>query len=338
MEPKTPTAAPMTRASETTPHPGVLSTEVYVGAVGALPVRATLSVTPSRLDGRWVYEGRGSAEGLKLESLAGSRDGTYDVREMTASGETAGKLLLQRVGSALRGEWKAPKGDRSLQVVLTPEVRAREGENVVRARRIVVKVAGPPATAAPGFLPVIEGPAALRMMPNVTLKKLVGDDEGSLNDCCTTGVDFEVLHHDARVVTIATRVSTMGAYPSVTESTVSLAWATGDRIGAEAFRSDKKADLARLLNSRVHDSWRASKRELSKGPSDQAACGDVLRGEGPSFTEKNLDSVYVDAQGISFMFDFDFPHAVRACSPLVDLRLPWAAAQPYLDLSGSLIR
>ncbi len=62
-----------------------------------------VSRTPSRLEGRWVYEDRGSVEGLSLKSVTGSRDGNYEVLETTASGEIAGKLLLQGAGSALHG-------------------------------------------------------------------------------------------------------------------------------------------------------------------------------------------------------------------------------------------
>src|SRR5262249_18415949 len=138
--------------------------------------------------------------------------------------------------------------------------------------------------------------------------------------------------------TIGTTVYTMGAYPSGHGSTVSVAWATGARVGADVLRSDKKRELVRMLDARVHDAWRVKKRELSR-PNDPASCGpDVFAGEGPSFPKEMLDSVYVDAKGISFTFDFGFPHVVQACSPEVNLSLPWATARPFLNPSGILGR
>lgn len=249
----------MPRASGTSAQSIPASAEVYIGAVGHLPVRATLSVEPSRLEGRWVYEGRGSADGLVLESTSSSGDRQYDVREKTASGETSGELFLERSTRGFEGEWKSPKGNRSFPVILTHELRAREGDDVVRARRIMVQHAGPPATAVPAFLPIIEGPAAARMMPNLTLEKLTGDDERELGDG-TTGIDFEVVHHDARVITFSTSVSTTGAYPSVHGRIVSFAWATGARVDGQALRAEKKRELVRLLDGRVRAAWRAKKR------------------------------------------------------------------------------
>jgi hypothetical protein len=191
----------------------VASADVYVGAVGSLPVRATVTVTPSRLSGRWVYEGRGSAAGLALEGAVTTTRGTYAVRE-TDAGEASGEFVLSVRGARLEGTWSKPDGSRSTPVFLTKEIRAREGENVVRARRIfVVRHAGPPKEALPGFLPVVEGPAGAPMMRHLTVEALTGDEERDFGEG-TTEVDFEVVHHDARVLTLATTVSTLGAYPS----------------------------------------------------------------------------------------------------------------------------
>jgi len=299
-----------------------------------------LSRTRSGLEGRWFYEQKGNLEGLVLHGVTEPQDRSYELTEALSTGEITGKILLHEEGSTLRGEWTTPTGARTLPVTLSPEIRAREGDNVVRAKRIMVKYAGPPALIAAGFLPVIDGPAARQMTPNLTLQKLAGDDEKTLDGCCTTNVAFEVLHHDSRVVTIATAVSTLGAYPSSHGSTLSLRWATGARVGAEIFRPERKRELVRLLNARVHDAWRAKKRELSKGPTDTTSCGpDVIdafmTGDGPSFVEAMLSSVYVHAKGIAFAFDFGFPHVVHACSPVVELELSWVDADPYLGTTGA---
>jgi hypothetical protein len=88
------------------------ATEVYVGAVGGIPVRATLMVTPTRVEGRWVYETRGAPDALRLESVGeGRREGSYALRERTDAGLTTGELFLDRRGPSLEGRWRKPGGD-----------------------------------------------------------------------------------------------------------------------------------------------------------------------------------------------------------------------------------
>ncbi|HVH42917.1 MAG TPA: hypothetical protein VM925_11260 [Labilithrix sp.] len=316
------------------------SADVYVGAVGAFPVRAWLSVTPGRIEGRWVYEDRGSPEGLKLASASEAHGNVYELHETTVSGQPTGELSLGREGASLTGTWQKPGSDRSLRVVLTRELRSRSGDQLVRARRIMVKHLGPPASAVPDFLPMVEGPGADSVMRELTLKNVLGQDERELDDG-TTGLDFDVVHHDERFLTISMFMLTMGAYPSGYGKAVTVARRTGARIGAEAFRLDRREELVRLLDARVRAAWQAKKRELMAGPTSDTTCGpDVvtgfMSGRAPSFSPAMLDTVFVTARGIAFQIDIELPHVVRACSPEVDLSLSWAEARPYLHPHGSL--
>jgi hypothetical protein len=333
-----PMVAPPEGHFEKDPHASNAAPEVYVGAVGGLPVRATLTRTPTRIEGRWVYEGRGSAEGLALEGTM--QEGSYDLRETTNAGELTGKLSLVANRSSLEGAWTKPDGSGSLPVLLTPEIRAREGDNVIRARRILVKDPGPPVTVFAGFVPEVDGPAAARLSPNLTLMRLLGTDEKELGPGFTS-LGFDVVFHDPRYLTVATYVGTMGAYPSGYGKIASFVWETGARIGAGAFRRDKRAELVRLLDARVHAAWRAKKAELMKGPTADTTCGpdvanNFMPGDGPSFSATTLDDVHVESDGVEFGFDFDFPHVVQACTPTVDLHLPWAEVGAYVDPNGPL--
>ena len=223
------------------------------------------------------------------------------------------------------------------------EVRAREGANLVKARRLQWTCEHDEPKDHSGFAPAIEGPAAQRMAPNISLQTLLRIDENELrNDGCgTTGIDFEVKFHDTHVVTLYAHVQTMGAYPSGYGTIATLLWATGAKVGADAFRADKKRELVKLLDARVHEAWRTTKRSYAKAPKDPNNCGpDVVSGfmdgEGPSFDEGRFAGVYVTESGLDFNFGYDFPHVVQACAPVVDLKLQWATARAYLDAQGPL--
>ena len=323
--------------------------EVYVGAVGALPVRATLIVTPARIEGRWVYERGGDPQGLRLEAATDpSRRTTYALQEKTDSGEVSGQIFLDAQGALLRGVWRHPRTQQELDIVLTREVRSRRGDSVVRARRIIIPLASPPGTALPGFLPVVEGPGAAQMQAQLTLERLLGEKERELGDG-TTGLDFEVRHHDDRLVTLFVHEETMGAYPSGHGRTVTFDYRTARRLGADVFRPAAIPDLVRLLDARMHASWRAAKQEYLKGPTSQSSCGpdvvrDFMAGDGPSFTPGMLGGVFVEAGGIDFAGGEEgrrgsgagFPHVVLACEPHADLHLGWAEARPFLAGDGPL--
>jgi len=218
------------------------------------------------------------------------------------------------------------------------KVDVSEAKNVVRARSVMVSVVGQPAKKVPVHLPVVEGPAAARMAPNLTLMALVGEDEASLSDV-TSEVDFTIVHQDARVLTLNVEVQTMGAYPDSHGNVVTLVWASGAPIHSEIFLPAKRAELARRLNDRVQSAWQSKKRAYAKGPNDESSCGpdvaDSFMTEGaPVFSEGTLAQVYVVADGIAFSYDYALPHAVKACTPTVNLHLTWSEASPYLEPSA----
>lgn len=316
--------------------------ERYLGAVGGLPVHAMLTVTGSSITGRWFYEKGGGVEGLAIEAHAhGNQKDHYVGTEQIADGGISGELSLERRGVELTGSWSKPGAEKKLLVILTPEVRSKVGDHVVRARRVMIKSAAPGEAPTAGFMPIVEGAAAARAMPSLTFKALLGEDETELIGGTITALDFDVVLDDARLLTLAITEDTMGAYPSSNVLTDTLDWTTGKKIGAEAFAADKKAALAKLLDKRVHDAWKAKRKELARAPAKPGECGpDVVQGfmdgAGPSFTVAMLDGVQATKSGLSFAFDFGFPHVVLACSPEVDLSISWADAATFVDPKGPL--
>ncbi|HEX7666767.1 MAG TPA: hypothetical protein VF407_19700 [Polyangiaceae bacterium] len=327
-------------ASASTDGGSSASGETYLGAVGGLPVHATLTVTDAAITGRWFYEKGGGAEGLAIDaSMHGDQKNHYVGTERIADGGTSGDLSLEHRGTAILGSWSKHSAEKTLMVVLAPEVRSRVGDHVVKSRRVTIKSDTPGTTASAGFLPVVEGPEAARIMPNLTFKALIGDDETELVGGTITALDFEVVLDDARLLTIAITEDTMGAYPSSNVLTDSFDWTTGKKIGGEAFAADKKAKLVKLLDKRVHDAWKAKKAELLKTKPQPNECGpdiakESMDGNGPSFTAAMLDGVSATKDGVTFDFDFGFPHVIQACSPEVDLSLPWADVKAFVDPKG----
>jgi hypothetical protein len=305
----------------------VAAGETYLGAIGGLPIHATLSVSETNVSGRWFYEKGGGAEGLAIDARApGTTKNHFVGAETIGDGGISGDLSLDRAGAALKGSWSKHGAEKTLPILLTPEVRSKNGDHVVRAKRVMMKNDGAMASTNPGFLPVVEGPEAARITPSLTFKALLGDDESELVGGTITGLDFDVLLDDGRLLTLAITEDTMGAYPSMNVLNDTFDWQTGKKIGAEAFKADQKAALVRLLDKRVHDAWKAKKQGLAKAPVKEGECGpDVangfMDGSGPSFTVALLDGVSATNDGL-------------ACSPAVDLSLSWKEASAFVDPKG----
>jgi len=318
----------------------VMEGDKYIGAVGGLPVHAVLTVSDSAITGRWFYEKGGGAEGLAVDTRAlGTAKGHYVGSERIADGGISGDLLLDRRGVELTGSWSKHADDETLFVILAPEIRSKVGGHVVRAKRVKIKSDTPGATVSAGFLPIVEGADASRIRSSLTFKALLGDEETELVGGTITALDFDVVLDDARLLTLAITEETMGAYPSSNRLVDTFDWTTGKKIGAEAFAEDQRAALVKQLDKRVQDAWNAKKRALAKLPEKPGECGpDIAHGfmdsERPPFTAAMLDGVSAKKDGLAFDFDFGFPHVIQACSPEVDLSMPWKDAKGFVDQKG----
>ena len=56
------------------------------------------------------------------------------------------------------------------------------------------------------------------------------------------------------------------------------------------------------------------------------------------FKVDNLQDVGVAGGGVTFTYDFDFPHVMLACEPDGSFRMTWAEIKPYLRADGALAR
>jgi hypothetical protein len=189
-----------------------------------------------------------------------------------------------------------------------------------------------------GFLPVVVGPSADRLSPQIALQAMFGEDSFQEE---STDLDFDIAYEDARLFTLHTSIYFTGASSSADSRTVSYRWDTGVSLGIEVFRADRIHAVLKLADAKVHASWRAHKAALMKETAE-GTCGrdQVGEGDGPSVTKETLTAVVVDGKGISLLGplsgEVSLPSAYRACEPQLDRHLAWAEVRSYLDAAGTL--
>jgi hypothetical protein len=148
------------------------------------------------------------------------------------------------------------------------------------------------------------------------------------DDCWLTFLDYTIHHDDDGVLDVSFRASGSGAYPSLQISHVALELATLRRIDAgAAFASRSLAELTAGVKRKVLTAFRAAKK----------AHPEVYeKRDEPVVRREHLENFVVDAEGVTFLFDFGLPHAVASASPVAEHPFTRAEIRRFIAPEGPL--
>jgi hypothetical protein len=190
-------------------------------------------------------------------------------------------------------------------------------------------------------LPVVKGiPAAERANAHLTAEKILGqslDDvrndaklaNASQMPSGVQGSTFKVPYHAHELLEIEAAVEFMGAYPSTQRFHVLIDLRTGNAIGAEAFVAARVPALVKRL-----EAMRAA--EAKAAMKTEPALKDLVAGA--QFEAKDLADFSPRPEGITFNFEYGFPHVAVAIQPPGRYSLLWSEVSPDVDPSGPLAR
>ncbi len=126
-------------------------------------------------------------------------------------------------------------------------------------------------------------------------------------------------------------MSGTGAYPSVYEKSIVVNLKTGDRIEPpDVFV--KLNELAALCKKAQQAEIKKSLVEIKKENPDEANPENLF--ENANFAVKNLDEFSVSDKGITFLYDYGFPHIVLALQPAGKYFFSWARLKPFVKRDG----
>jgi len=129
-------------------------------------------------------------------------------------------------------------------------------------------------------------------------------------------------------------LSGSGAYPSVYEKCVIVNLKTGERVLAK--------DVFVKLPELTAKGKRAQKAEMEKKIAEikkempEEADGILSFFENTDFTAKNLDEFAVSEMGITFWYDYGFPHVALGLQPEGRYFFSWAELKPFIKRDGLL--
>ena len=148
--------------------------------------------------------------------------------------------------------------------------------------------------------------------------------------------DYKVIYNDNGILTVMVWMECSGAYPDGVTKYVVVDTTRGVRITpTNVFREldglakavKKKQDTA------VEGAIKVIKADPDFGDEDPKQLF-----ENTNFEANDLEWFAVDASGVSFFYDYGFPHVIQALEPDSELRLSWAEIKPFIRKDGLLAR
>jgi hypothetical protein len=145
--------------------------------------------------------------------------------------------------------------------------------------------------------------------------------------------DYKVLFNQNGVLCVELWMVGTAAYPDSVTKRVVIDAATGSVVRpADVFQ--KLSSLAQLVKKTQAAEVATATKEIK---SDPDARPEDLFSE-TNFTEKDFDQFSVTAKGVTFYYDYGFPHVLEALQPSGEYHYSWAQIKPFVRTDGLLAR
>ena len=146
--------------------------------------------------------------------------------------------------------------------------------------------------------------------------------------------DYEVNYNKKGILVITLSMEGTAAYPSSASKTVVIDLKTGDRVTPQnAFTN--LAGLAGMCKKAQKVEIASSIEEIKKDNPDEQEPKSLFNDA--DFKIKDLNNFSVNDQGVTFQYNYGFPHVVQALQPDGQFFFDWPQLKPYIK-TGSLLQ
>lgn len=147
--------------------------------------------------------------------------------------------------------------------------------------------------------------------------------------------DFSIDYNKKGVLVATLFLDGSGAYPSIVKEPVIVNLKTGARVSA----SDVFIKLP-ALTAKAKQKQRAEIKqsivEIKKEMPEETNPATLF--ENDDFTTKNLDRFYINDKGVTFWYDYGFPHAILSMQPSGTYFFSWRELKPFIKPGGLLAK
>lgn len=144
---------------------------------------------------------------------------------------------------------------------------------------------------------------------------------------------YKILFNAQGVLCVELWMTGTAAYPDSVTKTVVVDSAKGNRVTVADVFTDL-AKLAPLVRAKQKAEVAKATEEMKKDPD---AGPEQLFAE-TKFDVEDFGEFAVDAKGVSFLYDYGFPHVLEALQPDGRYHFSWAELKPFIKADGLLAR
>ena len=145
--------------------------------------------------------------------------------------------------------------------------------------------------------------------------------------------DYKVLFNQQGVLCVELWMTGTAAYPDSVTKTVVVDIQTGTRMAVtDVFKDLDK--LVPLVKKKQNVEIAAATKEMK---SDPDANPKELFSE-TNFTTEDFGEFAIDAKGVTFIYDYGFPHVLEALQPEGKYHFTWTELKPFVRTDGLLAR
>ena len=161
-------------------------------------------------------------------------------------------------------------------------------------------------------------------------------------DTWLSGIDYEVTYQRHDLLSLAYVVGGVGAYPDEMEAYIVADLKTGRRLAAKDLfksREELAAKVERMRAAAVEKAIEENRAYLKENQMTEEDLVAIMEPAMQSrFGVENLDIFRLDDKGVTFVYDFGFPHVSQALEPSGEYFLSYEELRPYINPEGPLAR
>jgi hypothetical protein len=236
-------------------------------------------------------------------------------------------------------------------IAQTPSVkRAIVNDRVTVQARTVKLIHGkgyPPGKEATIQYPQVTGltdPALLnKVQKAISLKRVFGQSieelrkEFQTESSWLSEIYYKVNHNRNFLLDITFTKSGVGAYPSAFDERVVVDLKTGNVLKvSDLFKRESMGALAALVNKLMQEEIRQKEAEIKRTQSSEDVEFLLSQLKQNRFQTKDLNQFSVSDRGITFFYDYGFPHVIKALEPSGQFFFTYDQLKPFIRSEGAL--
>lgn len=146
--------------------------------------------------------------------------------------------------------------------------------------------------------------------------------------------DYDVNYNKNGILSIYLSMEGTAAYPSSVGKTVVVNLKTGNQV--------KPADIFTNLTGIAAEIKKRQQLEIKQAKEDYKKDSETADFDASEYFDtadfkiENLEGFSVSADGVTFTYDYGFPHVIQALQPSGNYILTWAELKPFIKRGGLL--